>query len=95
MQYWKSKKTEYLKRTVIPSFGSWADHDNNLQKTWFVSQWRPFRFVGRIEWEMSCLVMLLVAVLAWKPDVIREELHNGPRSWEIIKTEELPKEFDL
>ena len=41
------------------------------------------------------LVMLLVAVLAWKPDVIREELHNGPRSWEIIKTEELPKEFDL
>ena len=41
------------------------------------------------------LVLLFAVVFSWKPDVIRDELVHGPPSWEIIKTEELPKNFDL
>ena len=41
------------------------------------------------------LVLLFTLAVSWKPKVIREELIYGPRSWDVIRTEELPKNFDL
>ena len=41
------------------------------------------------------LVLLFALAVSWKPKVIREELIYGPRSWDLIRTEELPKTFDL
>ena len=40
-------------------------------------------------------MLVLTIALAWKPDVIREELVKNPHAWDVIKTEELPKNFDL
>ena len=41
------------------------------------------------------LVLLFTLAVSWKPKVIRDELIYGPRSWDVIRTEELPKNFDL
>lgn len=44
---------------------------------------------------MTQLVLLFTLAVSWKPKVIRDELIYGPRSWDVIRTEELPKNFDL
>lgn len=44
---------------------------------------------------MIQLVLLFTLAVSWKPKVIRDELIYGPRSWDVIRTEELPKNFDL
>ena len=44
---------------------------------------------------MIQLVLLFILAVSWKPKVIRDELIYGPRSWDVIRTEELPKNFDL
>ena len=44
---------------------------------------------------MILLVLLFTLAVSWKPKVIRDELIYGPRSWDVIRTEELPKNFDL
>ena len=44
---------------------------------------------------MIQLVLLFSLAVSWKPKVIRDELIYGPRSWDVIRTEELPKNFDL
>ena len=44
---------------------------------------------------MIHLVLLFTLAVSWKPKVIRDELIYGPRSWDVIRTEELPKNFDL
>ena len=44
---------------------------------------------------MTQLVLLFTLAVSWKPKVIRDELIYCPRSWDVIRTEELPKNFDL
>ncbi len=44
---------------------------------------------------MIQLVLLFTLAVSWKPKVIRDELIYGPRSWDVMRTEELPKNFDL
>ena len=45
--------------------------------------------------DVTRLVLLFTLAVSWKPKVIRDELIYGPRSWDVIRTEELPKNFDL
>lgn len=45
--------------------------------------------------DVTCIVLLFTLAVSWKPKVIRDELIYGPRSWDVIRTEELPKTFDL